>query len=778
MNDQPAEFGRPSASSRSTPPSGDSEPSEHRPFRTWALQQNLISLIGSDSDWSSNDAELGIEPLPERNADEVRGQRYLRESLQPDQRYKLRIRTAIALWTAVLLTDALNQLGPESSRLSSDTFMLTVIADVSMVLFSALIYPRLKPLAFAVAEQSMLIVAYVVTMYQASTTGGAESPYLVGFVFTIFYSAYLVPGRRSIVNISIAIALGLSTVLMDQSAGDAYTYLVLFTLAIVSALLGGTLLQQRRLETSVERATRFLALADPLTGVANLRSFEQFSKEIDERGGDEFALAMVDMNGLKGANAVFGPEVGDGMVLRMAKLLLSASNPRSQVFRIGGDEFVVLMPGGERELQQWQTRFDRLVLDHNARVRGRLPQISASIGTSVSPTDSKDLDALVEIADHRMFEQKSPAVQPPHELDGPSPAVTGASLRLGRFTNVPNRVIEPRDVLRHAAINWFVVSSLALLTLTLGDGLITTWAVIAVGTLGVVNLALTLVSLQIGSRKPLLLFIDVSTILFGGFSMLATGGSDSPIQLAMMIPVAFYAQYLQGRDAFVRVALICIVYSAAFWGSGDVADGGITLYVSILSAMILLTAVLQYSAGSIARSLKTVRQSATLDPLTQAANVHAFREDLAAAIKSAGTTGDMRRRPALVVSDLDGFKSFNVNSGHIGGDRVLIATVERLRSEFGDEVKIYRIGGDEFALLFDADGDAVAEAIAARCRRALAFDSRQLSNSTMHVTASVGYAVWHESMTAASLIEQVERVLAANKADHERMAPAAPNILL
>ena len=241
------------------------------------------------------------------------------------------------------------------------------------------------------------------------------------------------------------------------------------------------------------------------------------------------------------------------------------------------------------------------MVDHNARVHGRLPQISASVGTSISPVDGTDLEELVEIADQRMFAQKSPAVQPPHEFEGSTSTGASDSLRLARFADVPQSTIETRDIIRHAALNWAVVSGLTLLTLTLDDDLITRWAVIAVGVFGLVNLALTVISMRVGSRRTLLTLIDGSTILFGGLSMLATGGSESPIQLAMMLPVAFYAQYLHGRQAIVRVALICVVYTVGFWAGGGVSDSGVTLYVTIMCAMLLLTAVLQYSSGSIAK---------------------------------------------------------------------------------------------------------------------------------------------------------------------------------
>lgn len=761
-----------------TQPTDPAEPQQHRPFRTWALQQDLISLIGSDADWRANSSDLGIESAPERTADEVRGQRYLRESLEPDQRFSVRTKTAIALWSAALLTDTLNQWGPTGIRMSSDAFTVTLVSVLVALVFTIIVYPRLKPRAFAIVEQSVLVFAYVLIAYQCADTGGSESPYVVWFVFTVFYAAYLLPERRAIANVVVVIGFGLSTALMEQTTGGSYTFISLFTLSVVSALLAGTLLRQRRLESNVERAIRFLALADPMTGVANLRSFEQFASEVDERGGDKFALAMVDMNGLKGANTVFGHEVGDGMVVRMAKLLLSASNPRSQVFRIGGDEFVVLIPGGKRDLSEWQARFDELVADHNSRVRGRHPQISVSIGTAVSPDDSRDLDDLLDVADRRMYEQKSPAVQPPYELDAPTTSTAGSLLRAARFSNVPRRSIEPRDVLGHAALNWLIVASLTVMTFALDDELITRWAVIAVGLFGFVMCGLSLLSLRIGSRKAILALIDASTILYGGMSILATGGSESPIQLAMLIPVAFYAQYLRGREAIVRVALICLVYTAAFWGYGGVSSAGESLYATVMTGMIVLTAVLQFSSGSLATSLEIVRQSATLDPLTRIPNLHAFREDLATAIRRATPDEVHLHRAALLIADLDDFRSINIRAGHRGGDRILINAVERLRAEFGAEAKIYRIGGDELAMLFEVERLAAAKDQADRCRRALTFRSQQLPAPDQRVSASVGFAVWSESLTPETLVEAVEAALAESKTVQGRTVSGATNVML
>ncbi|HEY3692099.1 MAG TPA: GGDEF domain-containing protein [Pseudonocardiaceae bacterium] len=59
------------------------------------------------------------------------------------------------------------------------------------------------------------------------------------------------------------------------------------------------------------------------------------------------------------------------------------------------------------------------------------------------------------------------------------------------------------------------------------------------------------------------------------------------------------------------------------------------------------------------------------------------------------------RRPALVFADVNGLKDVNDNHGHYLGDRLLRGFAARLRTQFGDESLIGRIGGDEFVILLD-----------------------------------------------------------------------------
>jgi diguanylate cyclase (GGDEF)-like protein/PAS domain S-box-containing protein len=150
-----------------------------------------------------------------------------------------------------------------------------------------------------------------------------------------------------------------------------------------------------------------------------------------------------------------------------------------------------------------------------------------------------------------------------------------------------------------------------------------------------------------------------------------------------------------------------------------------------------------------------LRHQAFHDPLTGLANRVLFADRVDHALTRIGRTG---MQVAVLLIDLDGFKDVNDSLGHGAGDQMLGRVAERLVacSRPGDTVA--RLGGDEFALLLEdtaVAGDATI--IGERIRNELS--ATVLDTTGRRVTASVGVATSHESMSAAELLRDADTAM-------------------
>lgn len=129
-----------------------------------------------------------------------------------------------------------------------------------------------------------------------------------------------------------------------------------------------------------------------------------------------------------------------------------------------------------------------------------------------------------------------------------------------------------------------------------------------------------------------------------------------------------------------------------------------TLCADAGSVLALLTAHTQTCLVRL-HELDWLHHRANSDPLTGLRHHRPFEERLGLAVPG---------RTAVVAIDVDGFKKINDRYGHQAGDRVLIALVDALRSALRESDEFYRIGGDEFAVVLEVNGEAEAAAIAQR----------------------------------------------------------------
>ncbi|MEA2145384.1 MAG: hypothetical protein QOG59_971 [Solirubrobacteraceae bacterium] len=146
------------------------------------------------------------------------------------------------------------------------------------------------------------------------------------------------------------------------------------------------------------------AVTDGLTGLGNRRRLMQDLDEAvaDSAHGHASTLIFFDLNGFKRYNDSFGHAVGDALLARVAAALNVAIDSNGQAYRLGGDEFCVLLRGKV-------ARNDPLVAAAAAALteQGSAFTVSASLGLATVPDDALSASAALQLADQRMYAEKA-----------------------------------------------------------------------------------------------------------------------------------------------------------------------------------------------------------------------------------------------------------------------------------------------------------------------------------------------------------------------------------
>ncbi|TRY31284.1 GGDEF domain-containing protein [Aliiglaciecola sp. M165] len=165
---------------------------------------------------------------------------------------------------------------------------------------------------------------------------------------------------------------------------------------------------QLRSATDQLEEVKILADKDPLTGIANRSAYEKTLEKINsaykKRVYDDWSIAIIDLDHLKPLNDSLGHKAGDQFIRLMAVELSQLGRQTDSAFRIGGDEFALLF-------SQNATPFIESIL---ARFNNAISRISkllnfpvgASIGFAALSETQGDTNQWVQLADHRMYQDK------------------------------------------------------------------------------------------------------------------------------------------------------------------------------------------------------------------------------------------------------------------------------------------------------------------------------------------------------------------------------------
>jgi len=154
------------------------------------------------------------------------------------------------------------------------------------------------------------------------------------------------------------------------------------------------------------------ALTDAMTGLPNARSLQmQFDREVAraERGGGQFQVLMLDLDGFKGVNDNFGHKAGDRMLLEIGQVILGQLREYDFLARYGGDEFVALISDANRaEVADLCDRIEAAVRSFKLEMEdGRTASVGVSPGAAAYNGNGVTFDEMIIAADKAMYERKS-----------------------------------------------------------------------------------------------------------------------------------------------------------------------------------------------------------------------------------------------------------------------------------------------------------------------------------------------------------------------------------
>jgi diguanylate cyclase (GGDEF)-like protein len=217
-------------------------------------------------------------------------------------------------------------------------------------------------------------------------------------------SAVSVEGAR-LVTMPLVFAVTALTLLVVH----AFAPLHPLALGLAVATLAGVILRLAvtfRDNLDLLATSRREALTDALTGLGNRRRLMLDLERAADHATLErpYALMLFDLDGFKRYNDCFGHPAGDTLLSKLGANLDFAMGHHGSAYRLGGDEFCVLLDGDAKLVEELLPEARAALTEH-----GRGFEVSSSSGVAMLPEDSADPADALKLADHRLYEQKSTA---------------------------------------------------------------------------------------------------------------------------------------------------------------------------------------------------------------------------------------------------------------------------------------------------------------------------------------------------------------------------------
>jgi diguanylate cyclase (GGDEF)-like protein len=310
-------------------------------------------------------------------------------------RKRLLVLSAAAIFGGAGLLNLIEASVPGGPVLSLDPGL----AAIAFSLLIFLIGERLPVWLLAVLGP---VGATMIAVAIATTNGPGDGAIL--YLLPVLWESYFF-GRRGAIAIVLWVAIAHGVTVLSMPAGEAYfdRWLdVVMVATVVAAVVELLSMRNRRLLDRLAAEAKI----DNLTGLLNRRGFTERAMAEIARARRELGwigIASFDLDHFKSINDEHGHEIGDRVLVKVSRLFQGELRESDVLARMGGEEFIVLLPGDR--LEEVEATAERIRDSLQASADPNVPKVTVSAGVFAARAP-EDLEGLLRSADRALYEAK------------------------------------------------------------------------------------------------------------------------------------------------------------------------------------------------------------------------------------------------------------------------------------------------------------------------------------------------------------------------------------
>jgi diguanylate cyclase (GGDEF)-like protein len=622
---------------------------------------------------------------------------------------------------------------------------------------------------------ALLLLAQLVLAAGIALAHGPSLYLLSVLSFPLMFAAAIFPSRtvRLVTALSVLLVIGLAFAI------DAATVLRLPPLLIGPAIFLVTLPLLMETACDLDAESRSSVVVDRLTGLLNRAALPPRLAELAhcaDTTGQPVAVVIGDVDRFKVVNDENGHAAGDVALKEIAYCLRKSLGVFQPIYRLGGEEFLILLPDTDaaratvvaEQLRQalaatrvstlsvtmsfgvadsspdagfdFEAAFQRAdAALYEAKAAGRNRVVLARQSSTETSTRTlhaaggrTQVDAMpLELPTGRGFEatQAQPPQQPLPSAGQPSDAGKDSSESSWLIPDAVSRahLLDLTQLLTRRAAGSYALGFASVLAAAPYYG----WWILIPGFVTGAIFNVIIANLDRFRRPEYALGLGGLLAQTGGAcGFLVAHGEilwDLPVLVLLLVGFTVLLP-IRGVLVGVLFTVAAMVAVALIHGAPAVAANP-----SLIVLPVALAASVGLVGSGVGRSDLDHRGLAIIDPLTGMLNRAALEAKIVAVTHEANLTG---QPVALAVGDLDHFKDINDSHGHVVGDAVLAAVAGRIRGSLRAFDSAYRVGGEEFVVLLPGIDEAAAAVVAERVRASVS----ELPIEGVPVTISLGVA--------------------------------------